>query len=405
MSGPQKKIGAHFARRTNWDMAENALAKAGKALKASGVAVTDLTVSNPTRCGFDYSALGIDTVFADPANLEYTPDPWGLPRARKAVSALYADMGPEAPVERILLTSSTSEGYNYVFRLLCDPGDSVLAPAPSYPLFQFLADVNDVRIDQYPLYYENGWHIYREALEASITAKTRAIIVVSPNNPTGSYLRADDMVYLRELALRRGLAIVCDEVFADYALEPLPDAQRSMVGQKGGPLTFVLSGLSKILAVPQMKLSWMIVQGEETLVREASPRLEMIADTFLSVNAPVQNACEKWFAIRKPLQEQIAARLRGNLETLRGIVATTNGLAVIPPEGGWYAVVRAAGIEDEDAFVVGLLESGHVMVHPGYYYDFSEGAHIVTSLLVEPRAWAEGLGRLAAYYTRVRKGV
>jgi alanine-synthesizing transaminase len=398
-----KGEGVHFAQRTGWDFEENELARACRELKAAGVPVTDLTVSNPTKCALDYGALDVGHSFEAREILDYSPDPWGLPGAREAVARFYADMGIAVPVGRIMLTSSTSEGYNYVFRLLCDPEDGVLAPAPSYPLFQFLADVNDVRIASYPLVYEDGaWRIDREGFLAALTNKMRAVIVVSPNNPTGSYLREGDMRFIYEVAAERGLAIICDEVFADYSLEPRSDAVRTLVGRGDGPLTFVLSGLSKILAMPQMKLSWIAIGGAADVVMQASQRLEMIADTFLSVNTPVQTACAAWLAKRSALQGPVLERLRGNLRLAREMAAPCDGLELLHAEGGWYAVVSMDGMKDEDAFAVSLARERHVIAHPGYYYDFAEGAHVVLSLLTEPTAWSKGLDALVQHYKAMR---
>jgi alanine-synthesizing transaminase len=391
----------HFARRTKWDFNENGLTRACRELKASGIALDDMTKSNPTKCGFDYSSLGVESSFGAKENLDYSPDPWGLTRAREAVAKFYAGKGLAAPVDNIMLTSSTSEGYNYLFRLLCDPGDEILAPAPSYPLFQFLADVNDAKISPYKLVYNDGWRIDRDALRLATNGKTRAIVLVNPNNPTGSYIREADYAFIREFAAKHGLAIICDEVFADYDLDILPDAKRTLVGQDG-PLTFVLSGLSKILALPQMKLSWIVIQGGGKDAPTVRQRLEMIADTFLSVNAPVQNACPAWLEKCRTVQGPIVTRLRDNLRLLKETAAATPGLAALRSEGGWYGILAMDGIIDEDAFIVNLAKERHVVAHPGYYYDFDDGEHAVFSLLTEPSVWARGLKAFAQYYTDCR---
>lgn len=391
----------HFARRTGWDFAENELTKACRELKESQISLCDLTKSNPTKCGFDYSALSVETSFSARENLDYSPDPWGLSVAREAVAGFYAAKGLTVPVRDIMLTSSTSEGYNYLFRLLCDPGDEILAPAPSYPLFQFLADVNDAKIVPYKLYYDDGWRIDRESLANAAGKNTRAIVVVNPNNPTGSYIREDDWAFLRDFAAKNGLVIICDEVFADYELDILPDAKRTLVGEDG-PLTFVLSGLSKILALPQMKLSWIILQGSREEVETARERLEMIADTFLSVNAPVQNACASWLARAGQVQSPILSRLRDNLRLLKETAAATPGLKALRSEGGWYGILAMDGVIDEEAFIVNLVKETHVIAHPGFYYDIEDGEHAVFSLLTEPEEWKHGLNLFRQYYTDCR---
>jgi aspartate/methionine/tyrosine aminotransferase len=382
-------------------MAENALTQACRELKEASVPLCDLTKSNPTRCGFDYSELALESSFGAKENHDYSPDPWGLTKARAAIAGFYAAKGLSVPVSELMLTSSTSEGYNYLFRLLCDPGDEILAPAPSYPLFQFLADVNDAKIAPYKLYYNDGWRIDRESLVKATGRNTRAIVVVNPNNPTGSYIREDDWVFLRDYAARNGLAIICDEVFADYELDILPDAKKTLVGTEG-PLTFVLSGLSKILALPQMKLSWIIVQGSGPEVKAARERLEMIADTFLSVNAPVQNACPAWLLKTSQVQKPILGRLRDNLRLLQETAAATPGLTALRSEGGWYGILAMDGVIDEESFIVNLVKETHVLAHPGFYYDFEEGEHAVFSLLTEPSAWKSGLELFAKYYTDCR---
>lgn len=390
----------HFAGRTAWETEENAISAVCGELRSQGVSFADLTVSNPTRCAIPYPEAEITAALSSADNFCYKPDPWGLMRARETIASMYREHGVAVSAERVMLTSSTSEAYNYVLRLLCDPGDEVLAPAPSYPLFQFLADVNDVRMVEYPLVRDCGWRLDRAALEQALTERCRAIIVVNPNNPTGSYLHASDVDYLCSLALERGLALICDEVFSDYVLEPMPDARMTLLGRAGGPLTFVLNGFSKMLALPQLKLSWLVVQGGGALSAEASKRLEMIADTFLSVNTPVQNAVPVLLGLRQIVQERVMERLRSNLAYLRGVVADVPGLELYDCEGGWYAVVRISGVDDEERFCLNLLRRRQVLVHPGYYYDFLHGAHVVLSLLTEPALWRRGLAALTEEYVK-----
>ncbi|HNX05027.1 MAG TPA: pyridoxal phosphate-dependent aminotransferase [Opitutales bacterium] len=402
MSDTVRNRPVRFARRTRWDLGENVLSAACRAAKASGRKLLDLSVSNPTRCAFDYSGFDLSRDFSSPENHCYNPDPWGLPAAREAISAMYAGAGLSAPVERLMLTSSTSEAYSHLFRLLADPGDEILSPAPSYPLFQYLADVGDVKAVPYALSCgERGWRIDRESLLAALSARTRAVIVVNPNNPTGSYVSADDFAFLCEVAEKRGLAILSDEVFSDYPIAPNPDALRSLAG-RDGPLTFVLGGLSKLLAMPQMKLSWILAQGGGAALADACRRLEMISDTFLSVGTPVQNACPLWLPRRAAIQDQISRRIAANMAFLRADLAGKPGLTVLPCEGGWYAVVQMEGVADEDGFATSLLEAHGVVLHPGYYYDFVDGnAHAVLSLLTPEDSWRAGVAALAAHHEAV----
>ncbi len=388
-----------FSRRTNWDLGENVLASACRAARESNKKLIDLTISNPTRSGFDYSAFDPSHDFASLENLHYNPDPLGLPVARKAVRDLYAQAGVPVPGNRLMLCASTSEAYSHLFRLLCNNGDALLAPVPSYPLFQFLADVCDVTLMPYRLHLEtDGWRIDRKSLLAALSAKARAIIVVSPNNPTGSYLDAGDADFLCRTAQERGLALICDEVFADYPIAPRASAVRTLAGREG-PLSFVLGGLSKLLAMPQMKLAWILTQGTDA--EEACRRLEMIADTFLSVNAPVQNALPLWMPRREIIQGQVARRIAANMEFLRAELAGKPGLTVPPVEGGWYGLVAMEGIADEDGFALSLLEERGVVIHPGYYYDLGDDAFAVLSLLTPEDLWKDGVRALAEHHALV----
>jgi len=388
-----------FAKRTEWAFGENALSAKLAELKANSAPVFDLTLSNPLKCGLDVSGMGIAGSFDREGLLDYSPDPWGLMSAREEVCRYYAQRGAAAKPERTMLTASTSDAYNYIFRLLCDPQDEVLVPMPSYPLFSFLADVSDVVLRPYALVYDGVWRLDRKAFSAAISARTKAVIVVNPNNPTGSFLRADDFAFMQATAKAHGLAIVCDEVFGDYALDAAADATLSLVGQSE-VLTFVLSGLSKILALPQMKLAWMLVQGPDVPVEAACKRLEIIADTFLSVNTPVQLAFATWMERRERVLGPLMERLRENTDLLRSAVAGVDGIELLRVEGGWYAVLRMSGVFNEERFTLGLLEEQGVAVHPGYYYDFDGGAHAVLSLLTSPEVWVEGISRLLDYYRR-----
>ena len=379
----------HFASRTDWDSSENDLSRAWKSASEPKI---DLTLSNPTRCGFDYTELEIPAIFADEGVLAYAPEPLGMASTREVVAGLYG----VAP-ERIVLTASSSESYAHLFRLLCNGGDEVLVPTPSYPLFDFLADLADVRLVYYPLIYREGvWRIDRGALENLVSDKTRAVVVVNPNNPTSSYLRGEDAEFLRDLAAERGLAIISDEVFADYAIAPGGDACRSLAGAEDGALTVVLGGLSKSLGLPQMKLGWMVLGGETEAVEQARERLEIICDTFLSVSTPAQILAEKLLPKREKIAGQIRARVRANYEFLKANLC--DGLCVLPIEGGWYAVIQSDGIADEGEFAVALAREKSVLIHPGFYYGFDSGTHFVVSLLPQEEAFSDGIKRLGEFY-------
>ena len=298
-----------FASRTDWNLKPNRLAEALEQHKASGRRLLDLSASNPTECGFKYDAPAIMRALCAPASLQYHPDPKGLKSARQAVCDYYAEHGERVAIDDLVLTASTSEAYSFIFRLLCNPGDELLIPTPGYPLFDFLADVNDVKLVRYPLFYDHGWHIDMHALKQAITPRTRGIIVVHPNNPTGHFTKAEETTQLNQICSANQMAIIADEVFLDFSFGA---SQKSFVANSGA-LTFTMSGISKISGLPQMKLAWLAVSGPEDLKREAMARLEMIADTYLSLNAPIQLAAPVLLQQRKNFQQQLMARVRTNL--------------------------------------------------------------------------------------------
>ncbi len=381
-----------FAKRTHWNLALNPLAEALAKHRAAGKPLIDLTVSNPTECGFTYDSETILNALRNPAALRYEPDPKGLVVAREEVAQYYAERGDRVGVDDMLLTTSTSEAYSWVFRLLCDAGDEVLVPAPSYPLLGFLADIQDVTLVRYPLFHDHGWHIDMHELERGITPRTRAVVVVHPNNPTGNYCKPSEMDRLGEICGRRGLAIVADEVFLDYALDGV--RRPSFVGSAEA-LTFTMSGVSKICGLPQMKVAWVVASGPAAARKEAMERLEVIADTYLSMNAPVQWGLGAMLGTRHGFQGQLMQRVRGNLAELDRHLAAGQGAGKrLDTEGGWYAVLQGfAGSEDPDAEVGRMLERG-VLAHPGHFYDFRSDGHMVLSLLAREADLALGLGKL-----------
>jgi len=380
-----------FSSRLHWDLRPNRLTQAIAAKRRAGVRLLDLTESNPTHAGLEYPRE-ILRAFEDDRMLVYEPAPSGARQAREAVAGYYAVRGCDVAAERILLTASTSEAYAYLFKLLCNPGDHVLAPRPSYPLFEFLANLESVEVRQYALAYHGGWGIDADAVAGAVTARTRAVVLVNPNNPTGSYLKRGERGGLVKLCGERGIALISDEVFADFALGS--DAER--VGTLAGVdecLAFSMSGLSKIAGLPQMKLGWIVASGPPDVRREAMEKLEWIADTYLSVSTPVQCAAARLLAagevVRRQIRERCAANLAWAREALAGSAA--NLLAV---EGGWYITLQVPRIRSEEEWALELLEGDDVLVQPGFFYDFESEAFLVVSLLTVPEVFREGLRRL-----------
>ena len=376
-----------FAKRTNWNMTPNRLSEALASRRATGKPLLDLTVSNPTECGFEYDGAAILGALRNPAALTYEPNPRGLETARRAVAAYYADREASVSVEDVFLTTSTSEAYTYVFRTLCDPGDELLIPSPSYPLFDFLADIQDVSLVRYPLIYDHGWQIDFHALEQAITPRTRGVIVVHPNNPTGHFAKSAEMAMLNSICSAREMAIIADEVFLDFAL----DGERpESFATNREALTFTLSGLSKISGLPQMKAAWLIACGPKQMKREALARLEVIADTYLSVNAPVQLALPRFLEQRHGFQRQVMARVRKNLAELDRQLEAQKACSRLKVEGGWCAAVRIPGTRSDEEFAIELLNAHEVCVHPGHFYDFPSEGTLIVSLLTPEQTFGEG---------------
>jgi alanine-synthesizing transaminase len=390
----------NFSKRTNWNLAENDLTAAIRAHRDRGLALFDLTISNPTSCGFAYDSSSVLAPLSSPEALTYQPNPLGLISARKAISLYYRDHAAVVPIDHLCLTTSTSEAYSFLFRLLCDAGDDVLVASPSYPLFDYIAQLDDVNLREYLLLYDPnanadasadsapGWLIDLHKLESSITPKTRAIIVVHPNNPTGNFASLEERQALVSICERHSLALIADEVFLDY---PIAESQPSFATGDPQCLIFVLSGISKICGLPQMKVSWIAACGPPALVRPAMERIEIIADTFLSMNAPVQLALPIWLATRQVLQQQIRERMIGNLTTLD---ARLRGTAAqrLAMQAGWAAVLRVPRTVHGTDFVNAALDRG-VIVQPGEFYGLGE-ARAVLSLLTPPEIWKSGLDLL-----------
>ena len=381
-----------FSSRTNWNLKPNRLAEALERHKSDGRKFFDLSASNPTECGFKYDAAAIMRALCTPASLQYYPDPRGLKIARQAVANYYADHGERVTLDDLLLTASTSEAYSFVFRLLCNPGDELLIPTPSYPLFDFLADVNDLKLTRYTLFYDHGWHIDLHALKQAITARTRGVIVVHPNNPTGHFTKVEETAQLNQICSANGMAIIADEVFLDFSLGA---AQKSFVANSAA-LTFTMSGISKISGLPQMKFAWLAVGGPQEMKREALARLEMIADTYLSMNAPIQLAAPTLLQQRASFQEQLMARVRRNLAELDSQLAGKNHLERLEVEGGWYAVLRVPATRPDEELAIELLENHDVYLHPGHFYDFAGDGYLVLGLITPEAEFREGARRVCA---------
>jgi aspartate/methionine/tyrosine aminotransferase len=366
-----------FSSRVPADLHRNRLSLIVESLARQGTPIADLTESNPTRVGLPYPPDLIAGLSA-PENLIYEPQPFGLDVAREAVAHDFARRGLEVPADRVVLTASTSEAYSILFKLLCDPGDRVLVPVPSYPLFEYLTRLDAIEAVPYPLHFEGRWTVDLEAARHAVTRRTRAILVVNPNNPTGSFVSAGDLAGLRGLCREHGMALIGDEVFADYAVD---DARVTSVLEGHDVLTFGLGGLSKAAALPQLKLGWIGITGPAVEVSSSLARLEVICDAYLSVATPVQRAAPQLLASAASLRSAILQRLRRNLSTLEQLASAHPAVDVLPCEGGWYAVIRVPRIMSEDELVSLLIEEEHVLVHPGYFFDFPHEAFLVVSLL------------------------
>ena len=380
-----------FARRTDWSLSPNRYSLALERARLGGREPLDLTASNPTTVGLLFERERILQALQHPNALVYEPASKGILPAREAVSAYYAGHGAALPPEQIILTVSTSEAYSYCFRLLCDPGDEVLVPSPSYPLFEFLADIQDVKLVPYELVYDHGWQIEFESLRCRITPRSRAIMVVHPNNPTGHFTRSWELKRLNALCRDHGLALVADEVFLDYGLTsetPLTFAAND------GALSFTLSGLSKICALPQIKVAWIAASGPSELVRTALDRLEVIADTYLSPNAPVQWAIPELLAMREKIQCQLRERALGNLRELDCQLATAKMTTRLALDAGWYAVLRIPAMRSDEDVAIALLEQEGVLIHPGHFFDFPGAGYLVASLIAPEEDFRKGMARV-----------
>lgn len=390
-----------FSSRLPWHLPENRLSQALFELRQVGRPILDLTVSNPTAALPELYDPSLLTALTHESGLRYQPSPAGAPAAREAIAAYYARRGITADANKLVLCASTSEAYTWLFQLLCEPTDRVLFPQPSYPLLEFLGGLAGIEAAPYPLFFDGRWRIDRAALREAVDEKTRAVVLVSPNNPTGSRVREGELRELFALCEEHQLALIVDEVFGDYCFEPNdkdddqddPAPPSLIATGDAGPLRFVLSGLSKVVGLPQLKLGWIHVGGAEPLRSEAQRRLEIIADTFLSVSTPVQLAAPRLLGAQPHLGGKIFERVRHNLDLLRTACQGT-ALTVLPVEGGWYAVVRLPRLCSEEEWILTLLTQDGVLCHPGYFFDFCDEAYVVISLLTPPADLAEGVRRI-----------
>jgi len=415
-----------FSDRTNWRLTRNRFTEAVDAARASGARLLDLTASNPTRVGLRYDTAAILGAMRSERALDYDPQAKGLFSAREAVARYYGErcargerdvtinasdrpsgIGAVIDPERIVLTASTSEGYSYVFRLLCNAGDELLVPKPSYPLFEFLADLQDVKLVPYPLIYDHGWQMDFHSMEEAVTARTRGVVLVHPNNPTGSYVHEEERKLLNEFCKAHGLAVIVDEVFLDYGVETqglegasLGENNRRAASRDASSfvsnddvLTFTLSGLSKISALPQMKVAWVVTSGPREEVEAAIGRLEVIADTFLSMNAPIQWAVPELLAQRRDIQGQLMQRVIANLAELDRQLASQKTCQRLVVEGGWYAVLRVPVTRSDEELAVALVQEKSVLVHPGHFFDFESDGYLILSLIAPETEFCEGVAR------------
>jgi alanine-synthesizing transaminase len=390
-----------FASRSNWHLEPNRFAIAIEEHRRRGRPLLDLTNSNPTTCGFRYPEERLFAALNNRRALLYEPESQGLRPAREAIANYYRGrpgfFGVNSSVDpgHIVITSGTSEAYSYIFRLLCDVGDEVLVPAPSYPLFEYLADLADIHAVPYPLVYDEGWQVDFRGLLDALTRRSKAVMVVHPNNPTGSFVKRKEAHELAEISATRKLALIADEVFLDYADGP---EQPATFAGESSALTFTLSGLSKISLLPQMKLGWIVISGPEALVHTAVERLDVIGDTYLSPSTPGQLALPEMLDMRGNLQAQMRQRVCSNLGFLDALLLKRGLVERLKREGGWYAVLRVPVTRSDEDLAIELLEDRDVLVHPGHFFDFSRDGFLVISLIVNEAEFQEGARRVESFF-------
>lgn len=381
-----------YSHRLPWPVSQNPLSALIERKRSSGASLLDLTISNPTQVFDDYPHASISCALAEAADVTYRPDPFGEEQARIAVAGFYAERGIGISPHRLALTASTSEAYALLFKLLCDPGDEILVPSPSYPLFEYLAALESVRVVFYRLRYDGAWFIDLGSVRERLSERTRAIVIVNPNNPTGSFLKRHEAEALLEIARKYNVALISDEVFMGYAFASAADDISAPL-ECDSALTFSLNGLSKSAGMPQMKLGWIAINGPERECAAARERLELILDTYLSVGTPVQRALPKLLRIGAGLRDQILARVEHNFQTACELVL---GLPcqVLHIEGGWSAIIQLPKTLSEEAWVSKLIEERETIVQPGYFFDMASEAFVVVSLIARPEIFREGIANL-----------
>jgi alanine-synthesizing transaminase len=380
-----------FSRRTDWKLTPNRFTQVQRELQTAGREVLDLTISNPTRAELHYDSETILQALVNPQAMDYDPQPKGLRSAREAVAGYYRKQHDDIDPDAIVLTTSTSEGYSYVLRLLCNAEDEILVPKPSYPLFEFLADLEDVKLVPYPLLYDHGWQIDFPSLYKTVNHRTRAVVVVHPDNPTGSFVAGAERSALNQFCREYNLAIIVDEVFLDYAHDGVP---RPTFASNHDVLTFTLSGLSKISGLPQMKLAWIVSSGPGEQVSAALARLEVIADTYLSMNAPIQLAAPALLEQRQSIQPLLLDRVRANLSELDRGLEKQKTCRRLEAEGGWYAVIRVPVTQSDEDLAIEILRKLSVVVHPGHFYDFPSDGYLIVSLITPPQSFRHGIAQV-----------
>jgi aspartate/methionine/tyrosine aminotransferase len=380
-----------FSRRTDWKLTPNRFTQVQQELLAAGREVLDLTISNPTRSDLHYDTETILRALINPKAMDYDPQPKGLRSAREAVADYYRKQHDDLDPESIVLTTSTSEGYSYLFRLLCNVEDEILVPKPSYPLFEFLADLQDVKLIPYPLLYDHGWQIDFPSLYKAVNHRTRAVVVVHPNNPTGSFVSEQERNTLNDFCREYELSLIADEVFLDYAHD---GASRSTFAANREVQTFTLSGVSKISGLPQMKLAWIVTSGPRDAVSASLARMEVIADTYLSMNAPIQLAAAALLDQRHSIQPLLLDRVRANMSELDRTLAKQKTCRRLDVDGGWYAVLRVPVTRSDEDLAIEILRRLSVLVHPGHFYDFPSDGHLIVSLITPPQGFHRGIPRV-----------
>jgi alanine-synthesizing transaminase len=362
-------------------------------MRQDGRAILDLTESNPTRAGFSYPT-DLLAPLADPRGLAYRPRPLGHDAARTAVADDFGRRGISVDADRVALTASTSEAYSLLFKLLCDAGDEVLIPQPSYPLFEHLTQLDAVSAVPYRLEYHGRWVLDMASVEAALTARTRALLLVNPNNPTGSHVSASDLDAIATLCSSRGIPIISDEVFADYHLEPHEPDRRGRLTDRTDVLGFTLGGLSKTVGLPQVKLGWIVVSGNDSDVEPTMSRLELACDTYLSVSTPVQLAAAEILVRGTEVRQQIQARIRANFARCRDLVGASPACSLLHAEAGWYAVLQVPSLMSEEDLMLAVLTEDSVLTHPGYFFDFARESFLIVSLLTPEDLFVEGVSRV-----------